>query len=277
MEEEQKNELKKYFGNKKNPKKTDDYISYYADISSSPEEDNKLRRRSVNTQFALFPNIPWDGTSFSSNKEFLSVKHFLRATIKWFVENPQYDLYIRAHPAEIADKHNLTQETTKNILDSITQTLPPNIIYIPPESTITSYNVADMCDVNLLFASTIGLELSYYGKIVIQTGQSMISNKGFVYEAKSLEDYYELLQMAASGRLSFTPSMRDNVDKYSYHWLYRRHIPETLYSHKSLTFTGYYIESSMDLSPGQNKIVDWFIERCLDGKPFVWDGNEKLL
>lgn len=54
--------------------------------------------------------------------------------------------------------------------------LPDNIFYIEPNNKLTSYNVSDMCDVNLFFASTMALEFAFEGKIVIQTGQSMISN-----------------------------------------------------------------------------------------------------
>ena len=197
----------------------------------------------------------------------------MKTTLDWFIKHPEHDLIIRAHPAEIADKYNATQETIKDTIDEILPNLPKNIIFIKPDDNLTSYEVADACDAVLLFASTMGLELAYFGKTVIQTGQSMISNKGFVFEAKNKDEYYDLLEKVVSKELSMSKNMKEKVEKYAYHWIFKRHIPETTYAHQGLTFQKYNLKSSMDLAPGKNKVVDWFIDRCEDGKPFVWEND----
>ena len=70
-----------------------------------------------------------------------------------------------------------------------------------------------------------------------------------------------------------TEEMKKRAEKYAYHWIYKRHIPETTYNHDALTFTSYNLQSPMDLAPGKNKVVDWFIDRCEDGKPFIWEND----
>lgn len=65
-----------------------------------------------------------------------------------------------------------------------------------------------------------------------------------------------------------TDDMKQRVEKYAYHWIYKRHIPENTYEHKALKYN---FNSSMELAPGKNKVVDWFIDRCEDGKPFIWN------
>lgn len=272
---EQKEKIINYFKNKKNPLKTLDYVNYYENNTDSDLDFNKysfLKDRQ-RIKFGLFPNIPWDGTTFSSRKEFPSLDKFLKETINWFLKNKEYDLIIRAHPAEIADKYNLSQERIKDLIDELLPVLPDNIFYIEPDDKLTSYKVSDICDVNLFFASTMALEFAFEGKVVIQTGQSMISNKGFVFEPKSIEEYEILLDKASKKELFMTDEMKERVQKYAYHWIYKRHIPENTYEHKALTFTKYNMTSSMDLAPGKNKVVDWFIDRCEDGKPFIWEND----
>lgn len=272
LSKNEKTNIHEYFVNKKNPIKTDDYVNYYDNNENVSFQNYSFLKKNNRIKFALFPNIPWDGTTFSASKEFPSIKIFMQKTLHWFFEHPEYDLIIRAHPAEIADKYNVTQETIKDIIDEIMPNLPSNIIFIKPDDRLRSYEVADACDVVLLFASTMGLEMAYFGKTVIQTGQSMISNKGFVFEAKTESEYYALLDKAITHKLVMSNEMKERVEKYAYHWIFKRHIPETTYKHKGLTFTEYNIKSSLDLAPGKNKVVDWFIDRCEDGKPFIWEG-----
>lgn len=270
---EQKEKIFNYFKNKKNPLQTSDYVNYYDKNISSNLDFNKYSffQNRERIKFGLFPNIPWDGTTFSSSKEFPSLENFLKETIDWFLKNKEYDLIIRAHPAEIADKYNLSQERIKDLIDELLPVLPDNIFYIEPDDKLTSYKVSDICDVNLFFASTMALEFAFEGKVVIQTGQSMISNKGFVFEPKNVEEYKALLDKVAKKELIMTSEMKERVEKYAYHWIYKRHIPENTYEHKALTFAKYNIKSSMDLALGKNKVVDWFIDRCEDGKPFIWE------
>jgi len=270
----QKEQISNYFKDKRNPSKTSDYVTYYNNKESGNSLDYAkypFLRNKERIKFGLFPNIPWDGTTFSASKEFPTLNKFLKETIDWFLNNKEYDLIIRAHPAEVADKYNLSQERIKDLIDKLLPVLPDNIFYIKPDDKLTSYNVSDICDVNLFFASTMALEFAFDGKIVIQTGQSMISNKGFIFEPKTVNEYRKLLNKAANKKLIMTDEMKERVEKYAYHWIYKRHIPENTYDHKALTFTKYNLNSSMDLAPGKNKVVDWFIDRCEDGKPFIWE------
>lgn len=267
----QKEKLRNYFLAKKNPHSSVDHVNYYNGI----HESNKslievLNLDTSRIKFGLFPNIPWDGTTFSASKAFPTIESFLETTINWFQKNSQFDLIIRAHPAELKNPH---LETIKDVIDSMYNDLPNNVYFLEANHIVTSYEVEKHCDTCLMYASTMSLEFAYSGKTVIQTGQSNVSNKGFIFEAKSVENYQELLDKASNNELQMTNDMKERVERYAYHWIYKRHIPETIYNHKALTFTEYNIKSSMDLAPGKNKVVDWFIDRCEDGKPFIWEDD----
>jgi hypothetical protein len=269
LSELNKSKLKNYFYDKQNPNSKMDYINYYQGIDSLNKDFLSYLNIDKNkVVFGLFPNIPWDGTTFAATEGFPDMKIFIQSTIEWFSDNRDNILIIRAHPAE---RFNTNQETTKDLVLSICKNLPDNIIFINSEDNISSYDIANISDYCLVYASSISLELAYLNKPVIQTGVFNSSNKGFVFEAKNVEEYKILLNKASKKELIMTDDMKQRVEKYAYHWIYKRHIPENTYEHKALTFTKYNFNSSMELAPGKNKVVDWFIDRCEDGKPFIWN------
>lgn len=272
LSSKQKETLKNYFLAKKDPNSSVDHVNYYNDLKLSKTNDlhKKLGLRKESFKFALFPNIPWDGTTFSSSDAFPTMELFFKTTINWFADNPQCDLIIRAHPAELKTKG---LETIKDLIDSIFSTLPNNVYFLDANHEISSYEVEEISDVCLLYASTMALEMAYFHKTVIQAGQSNVSNKGIVFEPKTIDEYVNMLEKSVKKELKMTGKMKERAEKYAYHWIYKRHIPETTYEHKGLTFTKYNLTSSMDLAPGKNKVVDWFIDRCEDGKPFIWEDN----
>lgn len=269
LTEEQKERVRKYFLEKRNPKSSVDHVNYYRAINSTPTSsiNEKIGARKDSLKFGLFPNIPWDGTTFSYSKAFPTIHEFLHETLIWFKENSQFDLIIRAHPAELNSK----QERIEDVIKAVMPSLPPNIILLAPDHPVNSYQIAEISEVTLLYASTMALELAYAGVPVIQAGRSNASNKGIVFEPSSRDEYLDMLRQAAARKLIMTRKMKDDAELYAFHWLYRRHFPESTYSHSALTFTHFNISSVDDLKSGGRKDVDWFVSKCESGEPFIYD------
>jgi hypothetical protein len=262
-----------YYMEKRNPTSCVDMVNYYNRTNESKNEVKNiveyLNIKPDRVVFGMFPNIPWDGTTFSASKAFPSLQFFVAKTIDWFKRNPQCDLIIRAHPAETKTK---AKETVKDIIKTVISDLPNNIYFLESDHIITSYKVQQIVDCSLIFAGTLALEFAFFGGCVIQTGLSNCSNKGFLFEPKTVKDYENLLKNVANGKLKVTENMKNRAQHYAYHWLFKAHIPDNIYNRKNLLFASYNINNSMDLSPGNYKVVDWFIDRCEDKKPFIWNG-----
>ena len=269
LTDKQKEKIKNYFLHKRKRDAKIDFVNYYNNIEESTKsiyELLNLRKDSV--KFGLFPNIPWDGTSFSYSNAFPDMLIFLKTTINWFVKHPECDLIIRAHPAEMKTG---AKESVKDLIDSIFLTLPNNVYYLGSDHTISSYEVEEISEASLLYAGTIALELANFGKPCIQTGSTNSTNKGFIFEPKSINEYENFLEKVSQKELFMTEEMKERAMKFAYHWIYKRHIPENTYERNGLQFKKYNLESSMDLALGKNKFVDFFIDRCEDGKPFIWE------
>lgn len=272
LTDQQKNKVKEYFLEKKNPRSAVDHVNYYRSISSKPADniEEMIGLRPNSLKFGLFPNIPWDGTTFSYSDAFPTITEFLEETLIWFKKNNQFDLIIRAHPAELNSK----QERIQDVVDRVMPDLPSNVFMLPPNYPVNSYKIADICEATLLYASTMALELAYFGIPVIQAGRSNASNKGIVFEPTSKTDYFEMLNRASKGKLRMSSKMKDDAERYAFHWLFRRHFSEPTYAHSGLTFTKFNINSVNDLKPGGAKEVDWFISKCETNEPFIFDSED---
>ncbi|MEQ8182887.1 hypothetical protein [Marinobacter salarius] len=269
LTDQQKNKVKKYFYEKRNPSSSVDHVNYYSSIDSTPNDNVKelIGFRSDSLKFGLFPNIPWDGTTFSYSDSFPTITEFLEETLIWFKEHSEFDLIIRAHPAEIHSK----QETIQDVIKKIMPELPPNIFLLAPDHSVNSYQISEICEATLLYASTMALELAYFGVPVIQAGKSNASNKGIVFEPESKGDYLNMLRRASMGDLRMSHEMKEDAERYAFHWLYRRHFNDPTHSRSGLVFEKYNIESVSDLEPGKLREVDWFVSRCEDSRPFIYE------
>jgi hypothetical protein len=271
---ETKKELDSYFENKRNLRAEVDHVNYYADVEENNEDIFSTLKIDKNRhRIGIYPNIPWDGKMFSATEDFPNLNIFVRAVLEWAYKNPKVDLIIRAHPAEAYRKGNESIERFIDIVKMECDILPDNIIYIEPTAPINSYQLSDICDAALMYASTLALEFAYMQHPVIQVGLNNVSNKGLIFDALNKQQMFQFLDESVNNNLVVDDSMQTRVVQYADYWVNKRHIPETLIKLSHLAFNGYTFDGSNKLSKGNYKVLDWFIDRCEDGKPFIWECN----
>lgn len=112
-------------------------------------------------------------------------------------------LYVRMHPNLAVVDNRQTRE-----LYALRQ---ENVTVIGPEEKVDSYYLSEAADVILTFASTIGIEATYWGTASVLYGRSLYENMGAVYEPKSLA---ELLETLTQPKLQ--PKPRENTLLYGY-------------------------------------------------------------
>jgi hypothetical protein len=264
-------QLHDYFSGKRNPNKKVDYVSYYAsneNILNEVDIRMELKIPEGKVIAGMFPNIPWDGQAFSYSELFPSIREFVITTIEWFKGKDAY-LVIRAHPAELHARSSGQLETFQNILEELYPTLPENVIFLPADSYITSYQIESSISAALLYAGTIGLEFSVNGTPVIQTGKNASSDKGFIFEPSSKENYAELLQKVISNELFLTDEMKTDCEKYAYHWVFRRHFPEKIIDFEgALKFKGYNFDKPSEIL--ENDVLQQFMSCIEERKDFIY-------
>ena len=68
-----------------------------------------------------------------------------------------------------------------------------NITLIKPHSRISSYYLASMPSLNLVYATKMAMELSFYKKPIICCGDAWVKGKGATIDPKSTNEYLNIL------------------------------------------------------------------------------------
>jgi hypothetical protein len=144
-----------------------------------------------------------DTGALNREKLFESVAHWLGSINEWSLENPEYRIYIRQHPAERYD----WVPNEENYPEMIRNWDPEErrLRLIDAQSDVNTYDLLRSCKVVLPYTSTIGVEAAYQGKPVITSTKCYYAAMGFTWDPDSAEAYFDLLKKSLQGEIS-TPA-----------------------------------------------------------------------
>jgi len=167
-----------------------------AERSDPVIEKIKLLKSENKKIFGLFPNVMWDNaTTFKEwNRVFDSPVEWLVETVRHIAQAEDKALVIRIHPAEF-----LWMPVRKSVVDIIQYYLGDeifdreNIIVVPPEQPLSSYQLFPYLTAGIVYNGTIGLELIYRGVPLIVGAKAAYTDKGFTNDITSCEEYFDCL------------------------------------------------------------------------------------
>ena len=186
----------------KEDKKLEDYlktrISHSKDLmiynfghkESQSEISERLKIDQSKAVYSLYTNVVWDAASAQKEVVFDNAVDWVMQTISWFIENPEKQLIVKIHPAEVVI--GTKQPFLKVIKDNFSK-LPSNIIIIPPDQKVNRRSIYDITDCGIVHTSTPGLELPLSGKPCIVVSETHYRNKGFTIDVKSKKEYFNIL------------------------------------------------------------------------------------
>ena len=129
--------------------------------------------------------------------------------LEHYKDDTNKHFYIRIHPnlTEAKKKHT-TQIKELNKYKKQYK----NLTVIEPDEKVDTYALMDIADKVLTTYSTAGFEASYYGKISIFAGKAPYEDLDCCYQAKSLEELYNLIDSK-----DLKPKPRENTYPYAYY------------------------------------------------------------
>lgn len=228
----------------------------------------RLQLRADQRLAVAFTNIVWDTAVHDHHKGYASMFDWLADTIRAFATRPDWHLVVRTHPAET---RLIMQETRDRVVDRIARefpTLPPNVTVVAPEDPLSSYVLADRCDVVLVYTSSVGFESACLGRPVVVAGDVHYAEKGFTFDVARRDDYMSTVERASS-QAKIAPEAVDLALRYAHMFFfeYMKSFPfvsAASRATRSLTFS-----SLSELDPGRHRHLDEMCDGILRGAPFV--------
>jgi hypothetical protein len=250
---------------------TNDWIWFH----DRPNEDPLSIQQEIGADrkrpwIALLTNVMWDAQLHYKSNAFKNMLEWVLQTIHYFENRKDLQLIIRVHPAEIRGTLPSRQLLADEIRKAI-PVLPENVFVIPPDSQISTYELAAQSNAVIIYNTKTGIEISSMGIPVIVAGEAWIRNKGFSIDASSPADYFSILDgLPLAHSLSADEILR--ARKYAFHFFFRRMIPLPFVTTKTDRGSELVLDlpSLENLLPHRYTGLDVICDGILNGSPFIY-------
>lgn len=162
----------------------------------------------------LFTNLNFDSAVIGRHTLFNSMTDWIKETVKFWIENVEgIKLYIRIHPGEkklVTPSEDFVSSILNGIYDS-------KIEVIDATEDISSYELINKMKFGLIYSSTIGLEILYYGKECVVAGDPFFLSSGLVDRFSSKNKYFQkLLFLVSENQVPITKERKKEIITYLY-------------------------------------------------------------
>lgn len=196
-------------------------------FSDSKVDQDKTFKDKSGFYLAL-TSVTWDAEIHYESRAFENMRDWLKTTIEYFKTNPDQNLVIRVHPAEITSP-NRSRELMTDFVNSLKISQFPNITVIAPDSNISTYDLVEKSRVVIVYNTKTGIEAAYRNKPVVIAGESWVRGKGIGWDAKNSPDYIEILNLFKDP-LEMSPIQSMKAKQYAYHFFFRRMIRVSIFA-----------------------------------------------
>ncbi|MGH9460054.1 MAG: hypothetical protein ACRD1X_02465, partial [Vicinamibacteria bacterium] len=264
-------------------KKLDDYMTarsrglgapfnYWPTITESEAE--VIRAVDMNPDrptTVLFTNVTWDSAVQDRHRFYNSMIEWILETIDQFASNPDVQLVIRVHPAEVILPYLETRDSVLDHLRKALSSLPENVRVIAPDRDLSSYTLMKLAQCGLVYTSTVGLEMAMLGLPVVVAGETHYSGKGFTLDPSTRTEYRAAIWEALErGR---DPVVREMARRYAYALFFRYFLPFDLVSENPPHFIPTVkVSDPASLERGGNRTMDLICDGILRGTAVYGNG-----
>ena len=173
----------------------------------------------------VFTNVIFDTSQPHANVIFKDMFDWLDSLLEVAKTNPETLFIIRAHPDE-ARKGKASEESVSQWAQSREIGKIWNLRFVPPEQFLSSYELINRSKLVLVYNSTIGMEASIMGKLVLAAGKSRYSPYETCLLPEGRSSYITtLLELLAAKDVEVPAKYAENARRFLYFQLYRSSLP----------------------------------------------------
>jgi capsule polysaccharide modification protein KpsS len=222
----------------------------------------------------VFTNVVFDTSQSHANVVFDQMFDWLDTVLEQIKANTDTLFVIRAHPDELRPGKE-SRETVAEWVSSRSVDKLPNVIFIPSNKFISSYDLIRIGKFVMVYNSTIGLEASIMDKPVLCAGQARYTLIPTVFFPRSRKDYRDTLVRFLEENSIINPiEFRRNARRVLYSQLFRASLPFDKFLEEDRVWQGYVRLKEFkldDMTPEKSSTIQVILDGILKPLPFIRD------
>ena len=220
----------------------------------------------------IFTNVVFDTSQSHANVIFEHMFAWLDLVLGYIEKHPETLFVLRAHPDELR-KGKESRETVAQWVCNHKVTERSNVVFIPSDTYISSYELVDCAKFVMVYNSTIGLEAAAAGKAVLCAGKARYTQIPTVFFPNSQNAFERMLEEFLEQKTIQIPEIfQINAKRVLYSQLYRASLPFSDFLENDGIWRGYVRLKKFtkrDLSPERSATIRVLLDGILNSHPFL--------
>lgn len=157
------------------------------------DQSMNARMEGYDQTVAVFTNVIFDTSQVHANQVFSDMFDWLEQVVAFAAQRPETLFVVRAHPDELRPgKESL--ETVEGALRGCGAFELENLLFIGPREYASSYDLIQRSKLVLVYNSSVGLEATLLGRVVLCGGKSRYTDYATAYFPSTPKAYFERAQ-----------------------------------------------------------------------------------
>ncbi len=199
-------------------------IKFWADMQGLDESFMK-KAAGFRQIVPVFTNVIFDTSQPHANTVFEDMFDWLDLVLEEIRSHPETLFVIRAHPDETRVR-KASRETVAGWVEARRVTDLPNVVFVSPKETLSSYELILKSKFVMVYNSTIGLEAAIMGAPVLCAGKARFTQYPTVFFPKTVEEVRrKMKEFLEADSIDVPLEFKRNARRFLYYQLFRTSLP----------------------------------------------------
>ncbi|MGZ9222994.1 MAG: capsular polysaccharide export protein, LipB/KpsS family, partial [Anaerolineales bacterium] len=199
-------------------------IKFWTDMKGL--DDSFLQKAAGLKQIVpIFTNVIFDTSQPHANTVFEDMFDWLDLVLEVIRAHPKTLFVIRAHPDELRVR-KASRETVAAWVEASGADKEPNVVFVAPNETLSSYELIQQSKFVMVYNSTIGLEASIMGAAVLCAGKARFTQYPTVFFPQTVDEIRrKMKEFLEFEKIDVPPEFKRNARRFLYYQLFRTSLP----------------------------------------------------
>jgi hypothetical protein len=217
----------------------------------------------------IFTNVIFDTSQPHANTVFEDMFDWLDLVLEVIRAHPETLFVIRAHPDELRVR-KASRETVAAWVEASGADREPNVVFVAPGETLSSYELIQKSKFVMIYNSTIGLEAAIMGAAVLCAGKARFTQYPTVFFPQTIEGVRgKMKEFLEAEKIDIPAEFKRNARRFLYYQLFRTSLPFSDFLEPSVRTTQTRLKSFELERLVESNAIKVILDGLLDGGDFL--------